>query len=267
MTIGSEDAAFLVGTGGATKAKVARVSGARLDLNDEAGGSHCLEITGSTVARNRAKQYVEWVLRQRVGPITVDTSSQRDDLSIVTVPNECVAYVMGKNGCVLRAIEEEWGTLMFFGRPTTATSEGGGGGGGVGTAEDGKERLMICGSRRSRRGAELKVMSAVEHKMAGYFVDGEKKLKNRLDQVGDGEGDGFGYDVFPFEGDEFSYALGAQVRARNKKTIDRRYKLSLSVFPLFLLGVFPFPFRLPAPSSVLLLLLPCLSPPTLLLSF
>ena len=30
--------------------------------------------------------------------------------------------------------------------------------------------------------------------------------------MGDGEGDGFGYDVFPFEGEEFSYALGAQVR-------------------------------------------------------
>jgi hypothetical protein len=94
MTIGSEDAAFLVGTGGATKAKVARVSGARLDLNDEAGGSHRLEITGSQLARDRAKQYVEWVLRQRVGPITVDTTTTRDDLSIVDVPNDCVAYVM-----------------------------------------------------------------------------------------------------------------------------------------------------------------------------
>jgi hypothetical protein len=104
---------------------------------------------------------------------------------------------------VLRAIEEEWGTLMFFGRPTSGS-------------EEGKEKLMICGARRGRRGAELKVMSAVEHKMAGHFVDGEKKLKNRLEQVGDGEGDGFGYDVFPFEGEEFSYALGAQVSGRTR---------------------------------------------------
>ena len=73
--------------------------------------------------------------------------------------------------------------------------------------------LMILGSRRGRRGgAELKVMSAVEHKLKGYYVDGDKKLKERLNQVGDGEGDGWGYDVFPFEGDEFSYALGAPVR-------------------------------------------------------
>ena len=229
MTIGSEDAAFLVGTGGATKAKVARAAGVRLDLNDEQGGSHTLEITGSQQARDRAKQYVEWVLRQRVGQIAVDMSTRREDLSIVEVPEECVAYVMGKNGSVLRSIEEEWGTLMFFGRPTNLP---GGDDDTVMAARDDDsgrvkkrdEKLMICGSRRARRGSELKVMSAVEHKMAGYFVDGaEKKLKNRLDQVGDGEGDGFGYDVFPFEGEEFSYALGAQVRAggfgknKNKK--------------------------------------------------
>jgi hypothetical protein len=72
MTIGGEDAAFLVGTGGVTKAKVARVSGARLDLNDEADGSHRLEISGPQAARDRAKQYVEWVLRQRVGAIVVN---------------------------------------------------------------------------------------------------------------------------------------------------------------------------------------------------
>ena len=55
-------------------------------------------------------------------------------------------------------------------------------------------------------------MSAVEHKIPGWYVNDEKKLRARLKQPGDGEGDGFGYDVFPFEDHEFSYALGAQVR-------------------------------------------------------
>ena len=27
---------------------------------------------------------------------------------------DCVGYVMGKGGQVLRSMEEEWGTLMFF---------------------------------------------------------------------------------------------------------------------------------------------------------
>jgi len=64
----------------------------------------------------------------------------------IEVPENCVAYVMGKNGSVLRAIEEEWGTLMFFGRPSSD-----------GRSDEGKEKLMICGARRARRGAELKV--------------------------------------------------------------------------------------------------------------
>ena len=33
------------------------------------------------------------------------------------------------------------------------------------------EKVAIFGSRRSRRGAELKVMSAVEHKSSGVFTD------------------------------------------------------------------------------------------------
>ena len=37
-------------------------------------------------------------------------------------------------------------------------------------------------------------------------------LRRVLFAVGDGEGDGWGYDVFPFHDEEFSYALGAQVR-------------------------------------------------------
>ena len=63
-------------------------------------------------------------------------------------------------------------------------------------------------------------------------MDDKKELRARLEQgtlhfiilvwtigltdllcaVGDGEGDGWGYDVFPFHDEEFSYALGAQVR-------------------------------------------------------
>lgn len=57
---------------------------------------------------------------------------------------DCVAYIMGRGGKVLRNMEEEWGTLMFF-----AEVKGG--------KYGGKEKLAIFGSRRARRGAELKV--------------------------------------------------------------------------------------------------------------
>ena len=205
----SEDAAFLLGAGGSTKRKVARAAGARLELDDDADGKHVLTVSGSDACRARAMDYVRWVLKQRLGAIEVSGASARDDLSIVRVPADCVAYVTGKSGRVLRSVEEEFGTLLFFGKLVGDSGERTGE-----ETERGRtiETLCVLGDRRGRRGAELKVMSAVEHKIPGWYVNDEKKLRARLKQPGDGEGDGFGYDVFPFEDHEFSYALGAQVR-------------------------------------------------------
>jgi hypothetical protein len=204
-----EDAAFLLGAGGSTKRKVARAAGARLELDDDADGKHVLTVSGPDASRARAVDYVRWVLKQRLGAIEVSGASARDDLSIVRVPADCVAYVTGKSGRVLRSVEEEFGTLLFFGKLVGDSGERTGE-----ETERGQtiETLCVLGDRRGRRGAELKVMSAVEHKTPGWYVNDEKKLRARLKQPGDGEGDGFGYDVFPFEDHEFSYALGAQVR-------------------------------------------------------
>ena len=209
ITMTGEDAAFLLGAGGSTKRKVARAAGARLELDDDADGKHVLTVSGPDASRARAVDYVRWVLKQRLGAIEVSGASARDDLSIVRVPADCVAYVTGKSGRVLRSVEEEFGTLLFFGKLVGDSGERTGE-----ETERGQtiETLCVLGDRRGRRGAELKVMSAVEHKTPGWYVNDEKKLRARLKQPGDGEGDGFGYDVFPFEDHEFSYALGAQVR-------------------------------------------------------
>ena len=145
-----------------------------------------------------------FVLAQRVGPVTIDFETKRDDLSVVDVPEDCVGYVMGRQGQALRGMEEEWGTLMFF-----AKVQGSGEGRGT-------ERLAIFGTRRARRGAELKVMSAVEHKHPGYFISSDGKLRNPLQQPGDGESDGWSYDCMPLTSDEFSYALGSGGNTRKK---------------------------------------------------
>ena len=55
-------------------------------------------------------------------------------------------YVTGRGGQVLRSLEFDWGTLMFF-----AKDEHSAGG------NDDIEKLAIFGPRRARRGAELKV--------------------------------------------------------------------------------------------------------------
>ena len=207
LKISDEDAAFVLGKGGNTKRKIARVAGAKLeiiDMKSDPGMKGAeIEITGTDAARARAKDYIGYVLAQRTGPVYIDHTMRRDDLSILMVPMDCVGYVMGRGGQVLRDMENEWGTLMFFAKKKEDEGKA------DADAKDGKvqEILAIFGTRRSRRGAELKVMSAVEHKKPGHFLDGEA-LRVPLDQPGDGENDDFDYDVFPFRGDEFSYALG-----------------------------------------------------------
>ena len=119
--------------------KLARVAGARLELHER---ELKLEISGTSAARARAKEYVGFVLAQRVGPVSIDFSRQRDDLSVVSVPEDCVGFVMGRQGATLRGMEEEWGTLMFFAK--------------VAGNDSGSEKLAIFGTRRARRGAELK---------------------------------------------------------------------------------------------------------------
>ena len=55
------DAAFILGKMGKTKEKIARVSGAKLELN-----RLNLEIKGPRIAREKAKKYVKCVMSQRV---------------------------------------------------------------------------------------------------------------------------------------------------------------------------------------------------------
>ena len=105
------DAAFLLGKGGKTKAKIARVSGADLELFER---DLILEIRGTDKQRRAAKKYSECVMAQRVGPVTIDDNFEDDDLTVIQVPSEAVGFVTGSQGNFLRQVEEEWGTLMFF---------------------------------------------------------------------------------------------------------------------------------------------------------
>jgi len=92
LKITNEDAAFVLGKNGKTKEKIARVSGADLDLYEQ---SLTLEIRGSDAARGRAKKYVECVMAQRVGPVTIDDATDDDDLTCIQVPSEAVGFVTG----------------------------------------------------------------------------------------------------------------------------------------------------------------------------
>ncbi|EOD03939.1 hypothetical protein EMIHUDRAFT_108051 [Emiliania huxleyi CCMP1516] len=196
LKISNDDAAFILGKSGRTKEKIARVSGAELDLFEQ---SLTLEIRGSEAERRRAKKYVECVMAQRVGPVTIDDDSEDDDLTVIQVPTEAVGFVTGSQGNFLRQVEEEWGTLMFF-----ADFRGRGSG-----REGQTEKLAIFGPRRGRRGAQLKVMAAVETKVPNYFT-GDSKPDEDDDQ------DEWGTKTLVLKPDELSYALGKKGMTRKK---------------------------------------------------
>jgi len=95
-------------------------------------------------------------------------------------------------------MEEEWGVLMFF----------------LDSYKDDPdrhkrvmERLAIFGPIRNRRGAELKVMSAVEAKEPGNFTRNEREHQSRKY---------WGTDTLLLSDTELAYALGRDGTTRRK---------------------------------------------------
>ncbi|KAK3270284.1 hypothetical protein CYMTET_21309 [Cymbomonas tetramitiformis] len=197
LTVSDSDAAFILGKGGRTKEKIARVSGAKLDMNEREGQSR-LEIRGTALERRKTLKYVKCVMAQRVGPVHVEDNDEDDDLTLVEVPTECIGFVTGKQGNFLRTMEDEWGVIMFFAEfrgPRSAQEAGG------------VEKLAMFGPKMGRRGAELKVLSAIEQKIRGYCT---KHLKDTLCD------EEWGTDLRWLPDDMLSYALGKKGLTRKK---------------------------------------------------
>ena len=114
-----------------TKRKLERVSGARIEVCDDLK----LELYGTDEERQKARDYCNFVMAQRRGAVYIDFDQYRSDMSVVIVPESCVAYIMGKGGQVLRSFEEQWGTLMFFAQVAHAHMWWGWGGRGTQTDE------------------------------------------------------------------------------------------------------------------------------------
>lgn len=212
MQLSSDDVAFVLGRNGTTKRKIARVAQCELELDS----SGRLEMRGPAEARERAREYVEYVLAQRVGAVYMDLKTKRGDMSLMEVPTECIGYVTGKNGVALRSHEDEFGTLMFFVRDVSQK------------AKDDEVRgvgihdktLAIFGSRRDRAGAMLKVMSAIEHKLPNHYTIAGARLRpevlDHLLELFTGDGADFQVKEDEIVESEFSYALGRNGTTRKK---------------------------------------------------
>ncbi|CAJ1375275.1 unnamed protein product [Effrenium voratum] len=103
LKITDDDAAFILGKGGKTKEKIAKVAEAEIELFER---DLILEIRGSKMQRKRAKKYCEGVMAQRTGPVSVTDDYDDDDLTLLQVPQEAVGFVTGRAGNFLRSIEE-----------------------------------------------------------------------------------------------------------------------------------------------------------------
>lgn len=206
MVISDADASFILGTGGRTKKKLARVSKTDLSVSrNDASNETILEIRGTPESIERAKTYIGFVMQQRVGPVHLeDDVKARDDIVILDIPHGCVGYVTGHKGQGLRSVEEEFATLMFFtdvNRNKSPPTEE--------EAQTKVEKLVVFSpSERSRQGAVLKVMSAIEQKMPGHFTKDVKPVVNSEDA--------FGTDIVVVSSEDYSYALGKGGGTRKK---------------------------------------------------
>ncbi|CAE8650973.1 unnamed protein product, partial [Polarella glacialis] len=200
IKITDDDAAFVLGKGGKTKEKIARVAQAEIELFER---DLVLEIRGTKLQRKRAKKYCEGVMAQRTGPVSITEDYDDGDLTMLMVPQEAVGFVTGRAGNFLRSIEEEWKTLMFFCEVDGSRGRG-----------KESEKLAIFGDVRGRRGAELKVLSAVETKMPGFLAKVKDDVYDR--DRGKDETGTWGTDTMTFQDDELSYALGKQGGTRKK---------------------------------------------------
>ncbi|CAE7932233.1 unnamed protein product, partial [Symbiodinium sp. KB8] len=198
------DSAFILGRGGKTKHKIARVSGATLELHEH----NCtVEIIGADPERCRARKYINLVSRQKTSSCSVSRAVARPDqhddgerfldLTMIPVPTSCVGFVTGSQGNFLRTCEEEWGTLMFF-----CDYQGPGGS---------PETLKTWRLAQLALLALLQVVAAIEAKLppgARYFY-----TKNITDHCCPDE---WGRDAIPLGDEGLSFALGKDGATRKK---------------------------------------------------
>jgi hypothetical protein len=185
----SDECSYALGKQGATRKKLEAASGAILQY---VGNTIC--YAGQKKERQKGKQYMKWLFKQLDGPVTVDTRD-RDDCTVVDVPQDTVGYITGARRAAMISMEAEWGVFMFFSDFKSDRRED----------RDGQkskktEELMIFGLERKRKGAELKVKSSIETKNPGFIT---RQLKEKIH-----DDKGLAVDTFYLRDEDVAYALG-----------------------------------------------------------
>merc|ERR1719230_990813 len=108
MMFKDDELSYALGKEGTTRKKLAKAS----DCIIQYVGHVCF-LAGTLKERRRAKDYIDWLLQQRRGMVTVDAAG-RDDCTEMHVPANCKGWVTGNRGSELRRVEVETGTFLFM---------------------------------------------------------------------------------------------------------------------------------------------------------
>jgi hypothetical protein len=95
-----EDFSYALGTQGLTRKKLARAAGCILEYV-----GNVAIMVGTQDERDRCRDYLHWLLAQRVGDCVVTVTGRSDIISMTLEPHVC-AYVIGAHGSNLRGLEE-----------------------------------------------------------------------------------------------------------------------------------------------------------------
>mmetsp|Transcript_60734 Transcript_60734/g.153565 ORF Transcript_60734/g.153565 Transcript_60734/m.153565 type:complete len:698 (+) Transcript_60734:115-2208(+) len=143
------------GKNGSTRKKLMRASGCIMQLL-----GNIVIMSGTAQERSRAQEYVTMLLETLEGPVYVDSPEARADVTIVHVPGPVVGFVTGVRRESLGRHEEEWGVLMVF--------LGHHGQRGCPPPDSVVDLLIFGCDERSRKGAEINILCAIEFKSAGF---------------------------------------------------------------------------------------------------
>ncbi|KAF4661017.1 hypothetical protein FOL47_006878 [Perkinsus chesapeaki] len=207
IKVKSDEAALVLGRGGSTKRKLENAADCDIELVNTEGGDSNVELRGPARNRELGRDYICFLLLNKKNePLDLDPE-ERDDCSWIDVPQDTIGYVTGRERSTLHALEEETETLMFF----QDKDVGGDAGPRVRGRSDEIEKLIILGPTRGRRIAQLKLMSAIESKSPGFFLDHRERWN-----LDDTHGGKLGLTTVKMTEAQFTYALGRRGATRKK---------------------------------------------------
>jgi len=109
MVFKDDELSYALGKEGTTRKKLELAAGAILQYV-----GHVCFIAGTLKERKRCKEFINWLLMQRRGSVTIPDVTRRDDATEMHIPENCKGWVTGNRGSELRRMEQETQVFMFM---------------------------------------------------------------------------------------------------------------------------------------------------------